>query len=84
MKNKLYCNVCKWQCYDKWQLRLHNDRLMLNKKNEEENGVDWKVGRKRCPIGFPPLSKKRKWGGRFGCGNDRLGHQWMVVEKKVE
>ena len=56
MKNKLYCNVCKFQCYDKWQLRLHNDRRKLN---EKENKADWRLG---CPIGFPRLSKKRKWG----------------------
>ena len=90
MKNKLYCNVCKFQCYDKWQLRLHNDKRKLNEKNNEENdidwdeiengldwtrrklienepenGVDWKIARKKCPIGFPRLSKKIKWGEDF-------------------
>ena len=56
LKNKLKCNVCKWRCYDKWQLKLHNDRKKLN---EKENKAMWRFG---CPIGFPRLSKKRKWG----------------------
>ena len=56
MKNKLYCPKCKWFCYDKWQLRLHEDRRKLSEKREKKCWVS-------CPLGFPTLSRKRDWGG---------------------
>ena len=55
MKNKLYCPKCKWFCYDKWQLRLHEDRRKLSEKRKKKCWVS-------CPLGFPTLSRKRVWG----------------------
>ena len=81
MKNKLYCNVCKFQCYDKWQLRLHNDRRKLN---EKENKVDWRVGGEKCPIGFPRLSKKRKWGEDLDVATINWASSGWWWRKKVD
>ena len=83
MKNKLYCDVCKWHCYDEWQLKLHHDRRKLNEKNVAERGIDWKIGWTRCPIGFPRLSKKREWGEDLDVTTIEWHSSWWFKRKKV-